>query len=382
MACISGSADTGWRAVGNHFSAGRRGWRWKAFDLDKLRIGIIGLGRGRDHARRVAESPRCELIGIADIVEEAAQKAAEELKAQAYYKDYRKLIRAGNLDAVIISTPNHLHAPMSLACMKAGLHVLVEKPMCNTLREADEMVRTAKRTKRKLLVGYNYRWRPAFQKTKEIISTGQLGRLLYANCVVKTWRAKSYYERAAWRTKWATQGGGVLMNQATHHLDSLSWWMGEAKMVIGFCENLYHDMEVEDTGSAFIKFKSGATLNFMASTAVEGSLAPAFEFNGTDATLSFGPTGLVLKAKDAKEWTKVELPEGGDTTGIQLDAFLDCILNDSPSPVPPEDGRRALELSLAIYRSSFLGRPVTLPLRRGQRIHPPTRTAKRRSGRG
>ena len=350
----------------------------KAEDMDKLRVGIIGLGRGRDHARRVAESPRCELVGIADIVEEAAQKAAEELKAQAYYKDYRQLLKAGNLDAVVISTPNHLHAPMSIDCMKAGLHILVEKPMCNTMGEADEIVRTAKRTKRKLLIGYNYRWRPAYQKTKEILSGGQLGKLRYANCTVKTWRAKTYYERAAWRTMWATQGGGVLMNQATHHLDSLSWWMGEAKTVIGFCENLYHDMEVEDTGSAFIKFKSGATLNFMASTAIEGSLAPAYEFNGTDATLSFGMGGLVMKAKDAKEWTKVELAEDGDTSSIQLNAFLDCIVNDTPSPVPPEDGRRALEISLAIYRSSYLGRPVNLPLRKGQRVHGPRKAAKKK----
>jgi len=350
----------------------------KAKDMDKLRVGIIGLGRGRDHARRVAESPRCELVGIADIVEEAAQKAAEELKAQAYYRDYRQLLKKGDLDAVVISTPNHLHAPMSLDCMKAGLHVLVEKPMCNTMAEADEMVRTAKRTKRKLSVGYNYRWSPAYQKTKEILSSGRLGKLLYANCVVKTWRAKPYYERAAWRTKWATQGGGVLMNQATHHLDSLSWWMGEAKTVMGFCENLYHDMEVEDTGSALIKFKSGATLNLMASTAIEGSLAPPYEFNGTDATLSFGMGGLVIRAKDAKDWEKIELPEKGDSTAIQLNAFLDSIQNDTPPAVPPEDGRRALELSLAIYRSSYLGRPVNLPLRRGQRVHGTRRAAKKR----
>jgi predicted dehydrogenase len=346
--------------------------------MDRLRVGIIGLGRGRDHARKVAESPRCELVGIADIAEEAAQKAAEELKAPAHYKHYRQLLKAGNLDAVVISTPNHLHAPMSLDCMKAGLHVLVEKPMCNTMREADEIIRVAKRTKRKLLVGYNYRWNPAYQKTKEILSSGQLGKLLYANCVVKTWRAKVYYERAAWRTKWATQGGGVLMNQATHHLDSLSWWMGEAKAVIGFCENLYHEMEVEDTGSALIKFKSGATLNLVASTAIEGSLAPPYEFNGTDATLAFGMGGLVIRPKDAKEWTKVELPEGGDTTNIQLNAFLDCVLNDTPSPVPPADGRRALELSLAIYRSSYLRQPVNLPLRRGQRVHAAKGTAKKR----
>lgn len=330
--------------------------------MDKLRIGIIGLGRGAGHARRTAESDRCELVAIADIVEEAAKGAAEELEAPAWYKDYNAMIEKEELDAVIISTPNHLHAPMSLDAMKAGLDVLVEKPMCNTMDEAKEIVRIANEGNRKLHVGYNYRWRPEYQKIKELMEDGTLGKLLYANCTIKTWRAKSYYEHAGWRTKWATQGGGVLMNQATHHLDSISWWMGEAERVIGFCENLYHEMEVEDTGSAIIKFRSGATMLFMASTAVQGSLAPPFEFNGTEATLSFGMGGLVMKKQDEKEWVKVELPEGGDTTQIQLDAFIDCVLNDTSPAVPPEDGLRALELSVAIYKSSRDGIPVELPL--------------------
>ncbi len=329
-----------------------------------VRIGIIGLGRGMSHARRVAESERCELVSIADIVEEAAKSAAEELGAGSWYKDYREMLEKEELDAAIISTPNFLHAPMSIDAMKAGLHVLVEKPMCITMEEADQIVEVSKETGRKLYVGYNYRWNPAYRKIKEILEGGVLGRLQYANCTVKTWRAPSYYERAEWRTKWATQGGGVLMNQATHHLDSLSWWMGPAKTVIGFCENLYHDIEVEDTGTAIIKFESGATLSFMASTAIEGSTAPPFEFNGTEATLSYAMGGLALKRKGEKEWEKVELPPGGDSTALQLESFLDSIEKDAPPFVGPEDGRRALELSLAIYESSKLKRPVDLPLKR------------------
>lgn len=329
--------------------------------MDRLNIGIIGLGRGNGHARRVADSDRCELVAIADIVEDAAKQAAEEMGAQKWYKDYKEMLEKEDLDAAIISTPNHLHAPMSLDCMEAGLHVLVEKPMCNTMEDANAIVDLAEKKGRKMYVGYNYRWKPEYQKIKEILDGGQLGRLQYANCVVKTWRAESYYAHAGWRTKWATQGGGVLMNQATHHLDSLSWWMGEAQTVIGCIENLYHDMEVEDTGTAIIKFKSGATLNVMASTAIQGSMAPPFEFNGTDATLSVSG-GLLIKKKDEKEWEKIELPEGGDTTGMQLDAFLDSIVNDSTPAVPAEDGRRALELSLAIYKSSRERAPVDLPL--------------------
>ncbi len=330
--------------------------------MDRIRIGIIGLGRGQSHARRVAASQRCELVSIADIVEDAAKSAAQELGASSHYKDYHDMLEKEHLDAVIISTPNHLHAPMCLASMKAGLHVMVEKPMCNTMKEADEMLKVAMKTDRKLYVGYNYRWNPAYQKTKEMLSSEQIGKLLYANCTIKTWRAKSYYDAAGWRTRWETQGGGVLMNQATHHLDSLLWWMGEVDMVVGFCENLYHDIEVEDTGSAIIKFTSGATLNFMASTAVQGSLAPPFEFNGTEATLSFGMGGLVVRKKDCKEWEKVELVSSDDNTTLQLNAFIDSIVNNTQPAVSGEDGRRALELSLAIYKSSKTGRPVKLPL--------------------
>lgn len=331
--------------------------------LDKLRIGIIGLGRGRGHAQRAAESERCELVSIADIQEDAAKEWAEKLEAGSSYKDYREMLKEEELDAAIISTPNHLHAPMSLDSMRAGLHVLVEKPMCNTMEEANEIVDVARDTGRKLFVGYNYRWKPEYQKIDELLQGGAVGKLLYANSVIKTWRAKDYYRRAGWRTKWETQGGGVLMNQATHHLDSLSWWMGEADTVIGYCENLYHDMEVEDTGTGIIKFKSGATLNIMASTALQGSTAPPFEFSGTDAVLSYAMGGLVLKKKDADEWEKVEVSaEKVDTTMVQLDKFVDCVVDDTEPAVPAEQGRRALELSIAIYESSKIGKPVKLPL--------------------
>jgi predicted dehydrogenase len=331
--------------------------------MKTFKVGIIGLGRGQSHTRRVAESDRCELVAICDIVEKLAKDAVEEFGAGASYKLYEEMLAEEDMDAVVISTPNHLHAPMTLDSMNAGLHVLVEKPMCNTMDEANQMVETAAKTGRKLHVGYNYRWRPQYQKIKQILDAGELGKVLYVNSVVKSWRAESYYEHRDWRTKWATQGGGVMMNQATHHLDSLLWWLGEVETVIGFCENLYHDMEVEDTGSAVIKFKSGATLNFMASTAVQGSTSPPFEFNGLDATLTFGVGGLVIKKKDEKEWTKVELPEGdANTTGIQLDSFLDSIVNDTVPTVGVEEGRKALELCLAMYQSSKLGKPIKLPL--------------------
>ncbi len=330
--------------------------------MDKIRIGIIGLGRGHGHARRVVDSDRCELVSIADIVEQAAEEAAEELGADSWYKDYKAMLDAEDLDATIISTPNYLHAPMSLDCLDAGLDVLVEKPMCNTMDEANEMVKRVEETGNKIYVGYNYRWKPSYQKIKELLDEEVVGKLLYANSVVKSWRTKKYYQ-VDWKTKWETQGGGVLMNQATHHLDSLSWWMGEAKMVIGYYENLFHDMEVEDTATGIIKFKSGATLNIMASTGIKGSTAPPFEFNGTKGALSFANGGLAVRDKEDDEWERVEFSsEKVDTTMVQLDQFINSVINDDPPAVSAEDGRKALELSLAIYESSRQKSPVELPL--------------------
>jgi predicted dehydrogenase len=251
---------------------------------------------------------------------------------------------------------------MSVACLEAGLHVLVEKPMCTSMAEADQMIRAAKKSGRKLYVGYNKRLAPSHRKAKELIEEGRLGKVVYVTSVMKDWRPTSYYEQAQWHAKQEMQGGGVLMNPASHALEALLWWFGEAELAIGFCENLHHQVEVEDTASAFIKFRSGVTANLLATTALPLSMSRT-EFDGTEASLSLDSWGLRIMGRNEDAWQTVDLPEmGRDTTDLQLDLFVDCIEKDTEPAVPPEQGRRAVELALAIYRSSRLGRTVRLPL--------------------
>ncbi len=330
--------------------------------MRKLGFGVVGLRRGVDHARRIVTSDRCELVALADTEEEVGRKVLRELGAKAFYRDYRDLLDRKDLDAVVISTPNHLHARMSVACLEAGLHVLVEKPMCTSMAEADQMITAAEKSGCKLYVGYNKRLAPSHRKVKELIDEGCLGRVVYVTSVMKDWRPASYYERARWHAKRETQGGGVLMNPGSHALDALLWWFGEAERVTGFCENLYHQVEVEDTASAFIKFRSGVTANLVATTALPLSMSRT-EFDGTEASLSLDSGGLRIMVRNEGAWQTVDLPQiRGDTTDLQLSLFVDCIEKGTKPAVPPEQGRRAVELALAIYRSSELGQTVRIPL--------------------
>jgi predicted dehydrogenase len=339
--------------------------------LNRLRFGVVGLRYGIEHAKRIASSDRCELVALCDTRKEVGRHWTHELGAEACYADYKNLIRRGDLDAVAISTPNHLHAPMTIESMEEGLHVLVEKPMCISLDEGDEMIEAAKRNGRKLHIGYNTRLTPAHERAKQVIEGEELGRVLYATSVVKAWRPRSYYEESPWRSKWETQGGGILMNPGSHALEAFLWWLGPVKTVLGFCENLCHDVDVEDTASALVKFHSGATLNLMASTALPTSFGRT-EIDFAEGALSFEYPGgafspkhpsMMMKRKDQEDWQQVQLPHlDRSTTDVQLDLFLDCIEDDSEPAVTPVQGRRAVELALAIYESSKTRRAVDLPL--------------------
>jgi len=330
--------------------------------LKRIRFGVIGLRRGADHAKSVARSERSVLVALSDVRIEACNRLARELGAEACYDDYRDLIQRTDIDAVVISTPNDLHARMCIDSLERGLHVLVEKPMCVSLSEADEISRAVEKTEKKLYVGYNKRLTPAHGRIKQIIENYELGKALYATSVLKAWRPESYYMEAPWRSKLEKQGGGVLMNPGSHGLETSLWWFGQVKSVLGFCENLCHDLEVEDTATAIIKFQSGVTLNLLATTALRGSVGRT-EIDFSDGALALDGLSLTAKRKDETNWREIELPSlERNTTDIQLELFLDSIENDTDPPVGPAEGRRAVELALAIYRSSRLGRQIRLPL--------------------
>ena len=229
--------------------------------MDQVRIGVIGLnGIGGRHAEAVSKMDRAKLVAVADVREDLRGTFVQRFGAEGF-ADYREMVDRARPDAVVIATPHHLHAPMSLHCLEAGLHVFVEKPIAMAVSEADRLIETAKNKKLTLAVGHNYRTFPGNRALKHLIDAGELGDI---HRVLWQWlevRAETYYNRDVWRCTWAQAGGGVLMNQVSHDIDLLCWLLGEPVVVSAMIENWSHRAEIEDAAIACVQFASGALCN-------------------------------------------------------------------------------------------------------------------------
>ncbi|MEM2849346.1 MAG: Gfo/Idh/MocA family oxidoreductase, partial [Candidatus Bathyarchaeia archaeon] len=173
-------------------------------ELEKIRFGVVGLkGIGMTHIEAIKMCESAELLAVCDIVEELAKNVGEKYGVK-WFTDYRELNRLKDLDAVCVCTPHFLHHPMTLDALNAGKHVLVEKPMAITVREADEMIEKAKARGLKLGVAFTYRTNPALKNVKSMVEKGELGRLLRATLEVANYRTQLYYEDSQWRKNWKT----------------------------------------------------------------------------------------------------------------------------------------------------------------------------------
>ena len=185
--------------------------------MSALRSAVVGLkGMGQQHLKALAENPRADLVAVCDLDRDSAREAAAAYGARAHI-DYRDLLASADLDAIVFATPHHLHAPMALDALQAGVHTFVEKPIANRVSDADRMVALAESKELVLAVGHNYRTFPVNVRLKELLpQLGPIQRVLWQ------WlenRPESYYDRDIWRSTWRHAGGGVLMNQTSHDLD-------------------------------------------------------------------------------------------------------------------------------------------------------------------
>ena len=234
--------------------------------MNRIRFGIVGLrGIGRGHAAAIAASDRANLVAVADIDRDLAREVASAHGANAW-PDYLEMVEGEDLDAVVVATPHHLHAPMGMHCLESGLHTFIEKPIANTVSEADALVELAQERGLKLAIGHNYRTFPGNRALKDLLERGAVGRVCRVLWMWLEARPESYYDRDVWRTTWEHAGGGVLMNQASHDIDLLCWMMGDPTEVSAMVANQMHRAEVEDTVIANIRFASGAYCNVQLST--------------------------------------------------------------------------------------------------------------------
>ncbi len=348
--------------------------------MDRVRLAVIGIGNiGNLHLGNIEQQPKVELTAVCDIVPEKAKAAAERYGVKAYFES-NALLADKVCDAVIIGTPHYFHTTIGIAAMKSGHHVLVEKPISVHKADCERLI--AAHTDKALVFAamFNQRTDPAYQKIRDMVKSGELGKLLRVNWIITNWfRPQAYYDSGGWRATWKGEGGGVLLNQCPHNLDLLQWIVGMPLSVRGFCDiGKRHSIEVEDEVTAYMVYPDGCTGLFVTSTG---------EAPGTNRLEIAGDQGKLVMENDKITFVRNEIPAteflrtsqasfakpGTETIDIPyeghggqhaevLENFADAILQGNPLVAPAEEGIHSVELANAMLYSSLMGRPVDLPL--------------------
>jgi predicted dehydrogenase len=250
---------------------------------DAVRFAILGPGKvAATHAAALGRIPDARLVAVAGRDPERTAAFAGQFGARGMV-GLPALLDAPDVDAVIVCTPHPLHREQAVAIAEARRHVVVEKPMALTPEDADAMIAAADRTGVVLSVISQRRWYHAARRVRDAIDDGRIGSPALATVEVLGWRGPEYYAMDAWRGTRDGEGGGVLVNQAVHQLDLLSWYLGPHRDAVGFVANVNHpEIDVEDTAVAVVRFGSGALASIVASNSVRPGLHASVHVHGTN----------------------------------------------------------------------------------------------------
>jgi len=367
-------------------------WKWKIpskvnemTDSKKVRLAVIGAGiMGSSHLRDIPTLPNAELAAVCDIDRTRADHFAEQLGIPAVY-DYHELLTLGGLDGVVIATPHYFHTPIAIDFLQAGVHVLTEKPIAVHTRDAHKMIaayESAKAKKPDLVFAIMFQLRTLgyWQKIKQMIDSGELGKLARTTWIITDWfRTQAYYDNGGWRATWSGEGGGVLLNQCPHNLDLYQWFVGLPKRVTGHASiGKYHHIEVEDEVTGFFEHENGMVGHFITTTA-ESPGTNRLEIVGEKGKLTFENGKLLFyrnqesmyefiktcpRSFDRVEYTVEEIPyedHGQPGHRYVLENFANAILRGDKLIARGEEGLCGLSLGNAIMLSSFLNQPVEIP---------------------
>lgn len=346
-----------------------------------MKYALIGCGRIAVNHIKAALNNKLEIVAVCDIKPEAMEvlltKYGLENDASIHrYTDYKELLAVEIPTLVSIATESGIHAEIALACIDAGVNVIIEKPMAMSMSDAEEIIRRSEEKGVKVSACHQNRFNVAVQETRKALEAGRFGRISHGSIHVRWNRNRDYYDQAPWRGTWA-QDGGCLMNQCVHGIDLLRWMMGdEVEEVYGVTKQQFHDyLECEDVGVAVVKFKNGSVGTIEGTTNV-------YPKNLEETLYLFGETGTVklggTSTNNIDVWDFAD--EGatdGKNKGLQeatsnvygnghTSLFADMVEAIEKNRKPYVDavaGRNALEMILAIYQSAVTARPVKLPLK-------------------
>ena len=347
-----------------------------------IRLGIIGMGNmGASHAKHILNGaiPGLQLTAVAN----RNPLRLEGFDGLYRFDDAYALIASEAVDAVLIASPHYSHKPLGIAALRAGLHVLVEKPIAVHKQDCEELLAAYRPGSGQVFAAmFNQRTDPRYRKLKELLDDGTLGAVRRINWIITDWfRTERYYQSGDWRATWEGEGGGVLLNQCPHNLDLWQWLFGMPERVTARCQiGRFHNIEVEDSVTAVLEYASGVQGVFVTTTG---------EAPGTNRMEVAGDNGKIVISNEQPDllFTRNERPSsvfskesasgfakpgvwnitipisgtGDQHVGIMKN-FVAAIRGEEPLIAPAQEGIRSVELANAMLLSSFNDRPVTLPL--------------------
>lgn len=348
---------------------------------EKIGFGIVGCGgiARIAHLASFKEIPEAKVVAISRRTEHEGRRIAHEFGVENWYTDNNRVIEHKDVEAVIVATPPRYHKEITIACAKAGKHVLCEKPMAMNLEEADQMIDAAHKANVKLAIAEMKRFNPGFRRTKEILDAGIIGEpfmIRYHN---------SYYEphvRKSWWVDPEISGGGEMMNELTHQVNTLRWLIGEVRRVDCMVNNPWGPPP-EDNAVVSLKFQNGVigvvTVSWMAKqynltfpAPMDHAWDERIDIFGTEGSIRIDtpfplymtPLQLFVHTEKKnpgynKGWNLVKVPATNHYVA-QITHFMDCIRQDKTPEVSGEEGRRDLEVVRAAYDSAKEGRRITL----------------------
>ena len=345
--------------------------------MSVLNFALVGCGRiAKRHSELLGTGQinNARLVAVCDIVADKARRVGE-LFSVPWYTDLHEMMRSPDIDVVTVLTESGRHAEHVIALAPYRKHIVLEKPMALRLIDADAMIRACDHAGVRIFVVKQNRFNIPVVKLREALDNGRFGKLVLGTVRVRWCRPQSYYDQDSWRGTWALDGG-VLTNQASHHVDLLEWMMGEVDSVYAMASTALVNIEAEDTAVVTLRFTNGALGIIEATTAtrpkdLEGSIS----ILGEGGTVEIG--GFAVNKM--KVWNFAETKPGDELVmdkysvnppnvygfGHQAyyDHVVDCILNNKQHLVDGLEGRKSLELINAIYESIETGNEVKLHFR-------------------
>ena len=343
-----------------------------------MKYALIGCGRISPNHIEAAKNNKLDFVGMCDILPEAMQEKSDKfgLEGVKKYADYKEMLAAEKPELVAIATESGKHASIALDCIASGCNVIIEKPIALSIADVDAIIKAGHEAGVVVCANHQNRFNKSVQKIRDALEKGRFGRLFYGTAHIRWCRDWEYYSKADWRGTWE-QDGGALMNQCIHNIDLLRWMMGnEIDTVMGMTDKLNHEyIEAEDLGIALIKFKNGSYGILEGTTDIyPKNLEETLYLFGEKGTIKAGGTSV----NRIEEWRFSDKLDDPDEVMAQFhedppnvygfghmplyEDVIDAIKNGRDPYVTAEDGRRALELVLAIYKSAAEGQPVKLPL--------------------